>query len=82
MKDIVNDSQAYIHYIIYRKSAPSHILFDKGKYERSSKGEIIPIPTSKTEGFALWSGYEHTKNLRFKTLKDSQCIKDCKIKRK
>lgn len=58
------------------KRGEEFYLFDKGKYERLRKGEIVPIPMSKTEGFALWSGYAHTRNLRLKTLKD------CKIRRK
>lgn len=64
------------------KRGEEFYLFDKGKYERLRKGEIVPIPMSKTEGFVLWSGYEHTRNLRLKTLKDSQHIKNCKIRRK
>ena len=64
------------------KRGEEFYLFDKGKYERLRKGEIVPIPMSKTKGFVFWSGYEHTKNLRLKTLKASQYIKGCTIKHK
>ena len=47
-------------------------IFNKKKYERLRKGDIVPIPVSKTKGFNVWTGYEETKNLHISALKGKE----------
>ena len=56
-------------------------VFAKNKYERLRKGQITPIPVSKTEGFGVWIGYEESKDLHISVLKGRE-QKNLRIKKK
>ena len=47
-------------------------VFSKGKYERLRNGDIVPIPISKTKGFGVWTGYEHTRYIHISVLKGKE----------
>ena len=56
-------------------------VFSKQKYKRLREGKIIPIPTTQTEGFELWSGYEDSRYVTASKLKGNE-VKNMKIKKK
>ena len=56
----------------HREQGDLYSIFSKGKYERLRKGDIVPIPVSKTKGFGVWTGYEHTRHVQISALKGKE----------
>ena len=54
-------------------------LFKRNKYAKVRKGEIVPIPESKLQGFDVWSGYQNTVELSLDDLKKSKAQNDKNI---
>lgn len=50
----------------------SYSFFEKQKYSKIRSGKIEPISVSKTKGFDYWHGYEGTRYLHARQLKDKE----------
>lgn len=56
----------------YKESNSTYNLFSKNKYIKLRSGNIEPIPTNKTVGFNVWSGYLGSRNLHISVLKGKE----------
>ncbi len=56
-------------------------LFKKKKYNKLRSGVIQPIPIDKTIGFDVWSGYDETRDLELKVMKNAKLQEDKIIKK-
>ena len=66
-------------YVKKRGTKNTFQLFKRNKYAKVRKGEIVPIPESKLQGFAVWSGYQNTVELSLDDLKKAKAQNDKKI---
>lgn len=66
-------------YVKKRGAKNTFRLFKRNKYAKVRKGEIVPIPESKLQGFAVWSGYQNTVELSLDDLKKAKAQNDKKI---